>query len=114
MPCFISVIQNFRAYEYLNGCTRCTQMHTKYYLVDIQFLISNTLCVQKEKSVCKLRLLCAKRGFVCRACANLCRVCADVFVCVLSVITCKSTRKQNVCSCVHVCAAFFSRTRAPA
>ena len=108
LPRFIAVFL-FCACEYVNDCTRCTQMHTNYYIVDYQYFTSKILCVQNKDVVCKTRLLCAKRWDVCRVCANLCRTCALPCVCVLIVIACKSEEKKNVCSRVHVCAAFYSR-----
>lgn len=68
--------------------------------------------MQKKKSVCKTRLLCANKMLVCKVCANLCTTCAPFYFCVLSVSACISGINKNVCSCVHMCAWFFSRVRA--
>lgn len=60
-----------RAYEYQNGCTRCTQLHTKYYLTDYQCLIYFIF-------VCKMKKMCAKRAFcvqidcLCAQCVQTC------------------------------------------
>lgn len=62
--------------------------------------------------VCKTPDLCANRRLVCRVCAKLCTTCAAFALCVLFVIVWFSARYAFVCSCVHSCAAIFTRVRA--
>ncbi len=73
------------AYEYVFYCTQCTQLHTKSYITDIQYVIYILSCVQNKKNVCKTCILCAKQIFVCGVCAVVCKMCA-VFPACMSLV----------------------------
>ena len=66
------------AYEYVFYCTQCTQLHTKSYITDIQYVIYILSCVQNKK-MCAKRVFCVQNKSLCAVCVQLCAKCVQFF-----------------------------------